>query len=163
MDTADEDIIAFWKLLYKHQVKYIMVGGFAAILHGTNRVTEDVDIWIKDTIENRKKFREVFKDLGYGDYIQFETMQFVPGWTSLYITSGIQLDVMTSLKGFEQEKFDYCFDTAYTAIIDDTPVKFLHINQLIEAKKAAGRAKDLLDVEELEKIRKITNEKNNDI
>jgi len=161
MDTGDEDIIVFWKLLYKYQVEYIMVGGFAAILHGTNRVTEDVDIWIKDTLENRKKFRAVFKEMGFGDYVQFETMQFIPGWTTLYISSGIELDVMTSLKGFEQEKFDYCYDTAYTAMIDEVPVRFLHINQLIEAKKAAGREKDLLDVAELEKIRKITEENKN--
>ncbi len=33
-----------------------MVGGFAAILHGTSRTTQDVDIWIKDTGENRKRF-----------------------------------------------------------------------------------------------------------
>lgn len=159
MDTADEDIIAFWKLLHKHQVKYIMVGGFAAILHGTSRVTEDVDIWIKDTIDNRKKFREVVKELGLGDYVQFETMQFVPGWTSLYISSGIELDVMTSLKGFEQEQFDSCYDIAYMALIDDAPVKFLHINQLIEAKKATGRPKDILDIEELEKIKEMNESK----
>lgn len=50
-------------------------------------------------------------------------------------------------------RFDECFQLAPTALIDDVPVKFLHINQLIEAKKASGRPKDLIDIAELEKIR----------
>ena len=57
---------------------------------------------------------------------------------------------MTSLSGFPAESFDNCYSVSPSAVIENIPVKFLHINQLIEAKKASGRTKDLLDVEELE-------------
>ena len=70
------------------------------------------------------------------------------------LNSGVQLDLMTSLKGFDQIRFDECYKLAPTALIEDVSVKFLHINQLIGAKKSFGRPKDLIDVEELEKIRK---------
>jgi hypothetical protein len=40
-------------------------------------------------------------------------------------------------------------------MIHDVPVKILHIDHLIAEKKKAGRPKDLLNVEELEKIRKL--------
>ena len=41
--------------------------------------------------------------------------------------------------------------------IEGIPVRFLHYNHLIECKKAAGRPGDLLDIEELEKIRRALN------
>lgn len=154
MDILDEEIIRLWETLNKNNTEYIMVGGFATNLHGFARITSDVDLWIKDTIENRKRLRASFIELNLGDFESIETMQFVPGWTTFRLDSGIDLDIMTSLKGLEQIKFDECYDIAPVAIIENVSVKFLHINQLIQAKKASGRPKDLMDIEELEKIKK---------
>jgi hypothetical protein len=64
---------------------------------------------------------------------------------------------MTSLVGFTQFDFDTCYADAPIATIFDVRIKFLHINHLMTGKKAAGRLKDLLDVEELEKIIKKRN------
>ena len=66
---------------------------------------------------------------------------------------------MTYIKGFEQETFDTCYQSASTAIIFDIPIKFLHINHLIESKKACDRAKDKIDVLELERIKAERDEK----
>lgn len=131
-----------------------MVGGFATSLHGFDRTTADLDLWIKDSPENRRSLRIVLKEMEIGDFDAIETTQFIPGFTSIMLNSGFELDLMTSLKGFDQARFDECYKIAPTAVIEEVPVKFLHINQLIEAKKAIGRAKDLIDIEELEKIRK---------
>ncbi|WP_317899254.1 hypothetical protein [Aurantibacillus circumpalustris] len=154
MDILDEEILNLWRLLEKHQTKYIMVGGFATTLHGFSRATADLDIWIKDTPENRRSFRLVLKELEIGDFESIETTQFVPGFTSILLNSGFELDIMTYLKGFDQVRFDECYGLAPEAVVEDVRVKFMHINQLIEAKKASGRKKDLMDVEELEKIKK---------
>lgn len=153
MDILDEEILGFWKLLYFNKVAYIMVGGFATNLHGFQRTTGDLDLWIKDTLDNRKRFRKTLKEAAIGDIESIETTQLIPGWTVLSFPSGFELDIMTSLKGFSAERFDECYKLSPTALIEEIPVKFLHLNQLIEAKKAAGRSKDLLDVIELEKIR----------
>jgi hypothetical protein len=130
-----------------------MVGGFAVNLHGFNRFTGDVDVWIKDTKSNRVAFRKVLNELNYADLPQIETIDFVPGWTTFSLNQGLELDVMTYIKGFEQARFDECFSYASVAKIKDVEVPFLHINQLIEAKKATNRPKDKIDVQELEKIR----------
>jgi len=153
MDILDEEILNLWKLLHQHNTAYIMVGGFATNLHGFSRTTADIDLWIKDTPENRKNLRNVLKDLDIGDFEAIESIDFVPGWSSISLNSGFELDIMTSLKGFEQISFDECYKIAPEAIIENIPVRFLHLNQLIEAKKASGRPKDLLDIEELEKLR----------
>lgn len=134
-----------------------MVGGFATNLHGFQRTTGDMDLWIKDTLMNRKNLRCVFKELEIGDFENLETVKFIPGWSTIFLNSGFELDIMTSLKGLEQDSFDDCYLIAPTANIFEIPIKFLHINNLIEAKKASARPKDLLDIIELEKIRKLDN------
>src|SRR6218665_31888 len=98
MDVLDEELLKFWRKLNEHHVKFIMVGGLATRFHGYNRATDDLDMWIEDTRENRRNLRKAFAALHYGDYPTIETMQFVPGWTSFY-AAGIVLDIMTSMKG----------------------------------------------------------------
>jgi len=60
---------------------------------------------------------------------------------------------MSYIKGFEQETFDACYESASTAFIFEIPIKFLHINHLIASKKACDRPKDKIDVMELERIK----------
>jgi hypothetical protein len=55
-----------------------MVGGFAARFNGYNRATDDIDVWLKDTPENRKNFRKAYAETGNGEFQSFETEEFVP-------------------------------------------------------------------------------------
>ena len=155
MDILDEDILSLWRSLNNNDVRYIMIGGFATNLHGYNRATNDIDLWIDDTLQNRKNLRKALKDQGSGDYDVIESMQFVPGWTDFQLNFGFKLDVMTSVKGLENIGFEECYNFAVIAEIEKIQVKFLHFNHLIICKKAMGRSKDLLDIEELEKIKKL--------
>jgi len=65
---------------------------------------------------------------------------------------------MTALKGVDLS-FDECLLMAPVAEIDGVMVPFLHINHLIANKKSVNRSKDQIDVIELEKIKKILEEK----
>ena len=158
MDVLNDELLRFWKALNQNNVRYIMVGGFATRFHGFNRNTDDLDMWLEDTGENRKNLRIAFSKLGYGDFSSLETMQFVPGWTNFYIGGGIELDIMTSMKGLENISFSECLDLASIAELENIQVPFLHINHLIENKKIVNRPKDQVDVIELEKIRKFREE-----
>lgn len=154
MDMLDEEFIAFWRSLNEHQVRYIMVGGLATFFHGYNRVTEDVDMWIDDTLDNRKRLRAAFRDLQYGDMESLETMEFVPGWTTFY-AAGVELDILTSMKGLEDQSFEDCYAMAAFVNLEGVKVPFLHINHLISNKKAVNRPKDQMDVIQLEEIKKL--------
>ena len=154
MDILDDEIIDLFKALDDYSVKYILVGGFATALNGFYRFTEDVDIWIEDTLQNRKNLNKALIKLGLPDMPQIERIDFVPGWSGINLPSGFPLDIMTSLSGFEKEKFEKCYLLCNEATVGGVALRFLHINQLIEAKKAANRPKDLIDIEELEKIKK---------
>jgi hypothetical protein len=79
-------------------------------------------------------------------------MQFIPGWTDFQLNMGFKLDIMTTVKGLENIGFEECYQYALIAEIEGVHVRFLHYNHL-DCKKAADRPRDLLDIEELEKIR----------
>ncbi|MGB3008340.1 MAG: hypothetical protein WBC06_17625 [Chitinophagaceae bacterium] len=59
-DIFQEDFRDFLKTLNNQEVKYIMVGGMAVILHGHARVIGDMDIWVECTKENYQKLAKAF-------------------------------------------------------------------------------------------------------
>ncbi len=165
MDIFDNEILKFWKALQNNQVRYIMVGGYAINLHGYQRFTGDMDIWIEDTAINRQNLRSAFIECEMGDYFMLDRMQYVPGWADFQLMNGFRLDIMIDMKGLEDFSFSECLEMAAIAEIDEVKVPFLHINhpflhinQMIANKKAVNRLKDQIDVIQLEKIRKLREE-----
>jgi hypothetical protein len=155
MDVFDEELLRFWKIAGQFQLKYIMIGGVATNLHGFQRTTEDIDLWIEETKANKEVLRKVFHEYGMGDFKTLPDMQFIPGWTYFHLDNGLRLDIMTSVKGLENSNFDSLLKSASIATIYGVEIPFLHLNALILTKKAANRPKDQLDLIELEKIKKI--------
>jgi len=158
MDIFDEELLAYWRCLNNAGVKYIMVGGVATNFNGYQRATDDIDVWIEDTVENRDHYRQAFEDYSGENYPQLLTIQIIPGWTYFHLNNGYRLDLMVNMKGLEGFSFDECLQLASRATIDDVIVPFLHINQLIINKKAVNRPKDQIDVIYLERIKKLTDD-----
>ena len=155
MDIFDEELIQFWTFLNNHNVKYIMIGGVATNLNGYQRATDDIDVWFEDTIENRERMRIAFREYGMGDFFMLATMQIIPGWTNFNLNNSVRLDLMVDMKGLEEYTFEECYAMSNKADIDGVIVPFLHINHLIQNKKAVNRPKDQLDVIYLEKIKEL--------
>ena len=151
MDINESAFLDLWKSLNEHGVRYILVGGFATNLHGYQRFTGDVDIYLEDTLENRQRLRKAYQSYIGIDFSSFETIQFVPGWIEFPLKDGTRLDIMTSMVGVEAT-FEECLQAAHIAIIDEIKIPVLHIRHLIANKKAVGRPKDQLDVQNLERI-----------
>jgi len=162
MDIFDEDLLAFWRTLNNRGVKYIMVGGVATNLYGYQRTTEDIDIWLDDTLANREQFRLAFREYSGTDLSGIANMQFIPGWVNLRLNNGFVLDILISMKGLEGFGFDTCLRQANIADIEDVRIPFLHINHLIANKKAVNRPKDQLDVIYLEQINALEKDSSED-
>lgn len=150
----NSQIIEIWKYFSLNRVKYLTVGGFAVNIYGYGRNTGDIDIFIENSIDNRENLRLALKQSGIGDFKNMSTIQFIPGWTDISLNFNLRLDIMTSVKGLENKTFEQLLEKAYIAEINDIPVYFLDYENLIIAKKAANRPKDILDIEELEKLNK---------
>ena len=153
----NSQIIEIWKYFYLNKVKYLTIGGFAVNLYGYGRNTGYIDIYIEDTIENRENLRIALKQSGIGDFENMNTMQFIPDWTDITLNFNLRLDIMTSVKGLENSTFKQLLEKAYITEISNILVYFIDYESLIIAKKAANRPKDILDIEELEKINKKSN------
>lgn len=151
MDVNDSAFLDLWQSLNTHEVRYILVGGFATNFHGYQRFTGDVDIYLEDNLENRQRLRKAYKAYCGIDFEGFETIQFVPGWIEFPLKDGTRLDIMTSMVGIDAT-FDECLRAARIAVIDEIKIPVLHIQHLISNKKSVGRLKDQDDVLNLERI-----------
>jgi hypothetical protein len=60
----NKDFLDFMLALNQSQVEYLIVGGYAVILHGYHRTMGDLDIWVNITEENFQRLKRVFTDFG---------------------------------------------------------------------------------------------------
>ena len=144
----NDDLRDFIQAMNNHNVDYILVGGYAVILHGYRRVTGDMDIWVKSTKENYLKLARAFSEFGLPLFDMTEE-KFLDTDTVDVFSYGrppVSIDIITKLKGVE---FDDAFSQAQIFNEDGLMIRFLHLNTLLQAKKASGRHKDLDDIEKL--------------
>ena len=140
------DFKEFLKLLKDHDVRYLLIGGYAVGYHGYPRATEDLNIWVAIHPDNAQKLVSVLKAFGFDDpaltpdlFLQkpkIIRMGFPP----------MRLEITTSISGVE---FDECYQTRITDTLDDVEVTVIDLEHLKKNKKASGRAKDIADLENL--------------
>ncbi|MBK7122404.1 MAG: hypothetical protein IPH68_06055 [Chitinophagaceae bacterium] len=144
----NEDFRDFIRALNKHEVEYLLVGGYAVILHGYRRSTGDMDIWVNVTAENHKKLVNAFLDFGLPttdiseeNFLRNEDLD-----VFTFGTPPVCIEILKKVKGCN---FDEAFKISEQFDENGLQVRFLHINTLIEAKRSSGRHKDLDDIEKL--------------
>lgn len=143
-----EDFRDFIKALNVNDVRYILVGGFSVILHGRSRTTGDMDVWVDRTHDNYKKLQSAFLLFGMPVFDMTED-KFLNSTLTDVFTFGrppAAIDVMVEVLGLS---FDKCFLKAVYFKEDDLMIRTIHLSDLIDAKKASGRYKDLDDIEHL--------------
>lgn len=141
-----DDFREFLRLLSAKRVEYLLVGGYAVGLHGYPRATVDLDIWVHAVPANAERTVAALKDFG------FESRSLEPGlFTSprSIVRFGVppfRIEVMTSIDGVE---FDACRRRAVEFDLDGLDVPVISLDDLKANKKAAGRYKDLADLDNL--------------
>jgi hypothetical protein len=146
------------KRLNDHQVKYVLVGGIACVVHGSQIVTQDIDICAPLTLENLSGLLRALEDL----HPRFRTARDLrplpgepaklEGFKNLYLVTDIgQLDVLSGITGVG----DHSEVDRHTIQVDleGTPCRVLDLDTLITAKKAMNSPKDRQAAIELEAIR----------
>jgi hypothetical protein len=143
-----EDFRDFLTALNKQQVRYLLVGGFAVILHGYSRTTGDMDIWVERTPENYQRIKQAFLQFGMPVFdMTEENFLSHPNWD--VFTFGlppVAIDLMIKVKGLD---FETCFENATYFEDNDLQIRTINRADLLKAKKMAGRSKDLNDIENL--------------
>ena len=154
------------------KVEYLIVGGLAVVAYGYLRFTADMDIVIALTEENIMRVVDVFVKLGYKPRVPVKIEDFAnpekrKEWSekkNMIVFSLISEKFKTTpVDIFLSEPFDFQkeYKNAYWINLDKKlKVPFVNIDQLINMKSNSGRNKDIIDIENLLKIKAILNEKN---
>lgn len=141
-----EDFKEFIQLLNKNSAEYIVVGGYAVAAHGYPRYTGDIDFWVKPSHDNAEKIIKSLTEFGFGS-IDISTDDLVS--SNRIIQLGFppnRIDIITSIDGVD---FNECLREKKEVNIEGIPIPFLSLHHLKLNKKASGRTKDKLDLENL--------------
>lgn len=149
MNIFNEDFQEFLTCFNEAEVDYLLVGGYSVILHGYPRTTGDMDLWVKKNKTNYLKIENAFKlfkmplfDMTITNFLSLEYDVFSFGKIP------VKIDILTAVKGLifrDSYKEKIIFE-----LENDLNIPVINYNDLIKAKKAAGRFKDLGDIEQLE-------------
>lgn len=149
----------------KQKVKYVLVGGIAGNLLGLMRSTADLDILVEMSDDNLKKIVKILKRLNYRveqpvDPLKIADRQVRENWIK-----NKHMKTFNFYKNDEFKEVDIIIESPVTfeegeksAIlirIDDLRVPVISIDNLIKMKKKTDRAVDRLDIEELNRIKRL--------
>jgi len=149
MMKAEKDFEEFIRLLNYHKVKYLIVGAYALIYYTFPRNTGDIDFFIDNSELNAKRLVKVLKDFGF-EGIGLVKEDFTKPDSVIQLGfPPVRIDILTSISGIN---FDEAYKNRIKAKLGNEKVYFISRTDLIKNKKAAGRTKDLLDIEQLEKF-----------
>jgi hypothetical protein len=135
-----------FKSLEHHEVKYLVIGGVASILHGVPRATFDLDMVIEATPENTHRMLEAFLEAGLGT-ASLTTVEDLLANEITIFEDRVRIDVQTSTPGIE---FDTAWGRKETMNYDGQDFFVVCKDNLISSKRAAGRDVDLEDLRLLE-------------
>lgn len=155
-----------FKALADSEVEYVVVGGLAVIMHGYLRATADLDLAIGLSPQNAGRGMQTLASIGLqprlpvpiqdfadaakrGDWLQHRNMLVFPLWDPSNPLRSV--DVFID----EPIPFDALRRDAVHKDYDGVDVPVASIDHLIEMKQRAARARDLDDIDKLQKIRDI--------
>ena len=140
------DFKEFLRLLSDRRVEYLLIGGYAVAYHGYPRATADIDIWIAIHPSNAQKTVSVLKDFGF-DLPQVTVELFLKEKQIIRMGSPpVRIEIATSISGVD---FQACWSARIVDVLDGVEVNIIDLKHLKINKQAAGRHKDLDDLENL--------------
>jgi predicted nucleotidyltransferase len=138
-------------------VDFVVVGGYAGMMHGSALITRDVDVCAVLSAENVEKIRRAFADINPVHRQTHRLLSFLehpaPGQplVNLYLrTDKGVIDILSSILGIGD--FERLRNSAVDMPMFGRTYPVISIEDLITAKEAVGREKDLLAVKELRAI-----------
>ena len=154
MDIEHPEFISFLKCAQKNKLRYMCIGGYAVNYYGFLRMTEDLDIWIAPTNENKKCFFDTMLCMGYTEN-EFDDIKDEDFTTYFMCSLGTRPNVIDVLTIIHQvANFDEAEKQMSVHMInDDIEMKIISYELLKTIKLRSQREKDYWDVAQLDKLR----------
>jgi len=144
--NIQDDFKEFLRLLKKNNVEFVIVGGYAVAFHGYIRTTNDMDIFFRNASENINNIENALIDFGFTKG-SFNLDEFYdPGSIIRMGIPPVRIEMINTISGLT---FDQVWKNKVSGNYGDIQIFYIGFNELIKNKKASGRPKDLLDIDEL--------------
>lgn len=140
---------AVFRCFASHDVKYVVIGGIAAILHGVPRTTFDVDVLIEPSRHNAESLLRALEEAGMGTALLTTPDEVLANEITVF-QDVLRIDVQTRTPGLD---FATAWAGRQTKTVEGEPFFVVSLPDLLASKRAAGRPVDLEDVRLLESRR----------
>ena len=151
------DYARLLRLLAEHGVAFIIIGGAAAVIHGSSRLTQDLDVAYERSPQNIRRLVQALSDLS--PYLRGAPPGLPFHWSEGTIRMGLNFTLQTSLGDLDLlgevtggGRYENLIDHAIEVEVFGVRCHCLGLEALIRVKRAAGRPKDLEAIAELEAI-----------
>ena len=146
------------RLLGEHDVRYVLIGGLAAITHGASIVTQDIDVCHARDMPNLERLATALRSANAelrgaepGLPFRLDATTLARGESFTFTTDIGWLDILGTPAG--TAGYEDLARTAERFDLFGQRVLVAHVDDLIRMKRAAGRPKDLIAAEELGALR----------
>jgi len=144
VNNLTEKFLSVLNALQQEGVDYVLIGGFAVVLHGSPRFTEDIDIFIRNTEKNIEKLRKALNTVFQDDSISEITSQEIQNYA--VIRYGTTEDFYIDIIGNIGEKFSYDDILSEEIVVEGVKIKIATIESLYKLKEKTYRAIDQNDL-----------------
>jgi hypothetical protein len=141
-----KDLREFVECLRANEVEFLIVGALAVSWHGFPRFSGDIDIFVNPNRDNAERVIAALKQFGFASIGM--TMDDLIAEDRI-IQLGVEpnrIDLLTSISAVT---FEEAWQSRVEGTLDGVPVHFIGRDALIKNKRASGRSKDLIDIDEL--------------
>jgi hypothetical protein len=143
---VQKDFKELLELFNRHNVKYIIVGGYALAFHGAPRYTGDLDIFVRPDSMNAQRIMRALEAFGF-ESVGLTAADFEKPDNVIQLgVPPVRVDIVTSLTGISWES---AFENRVQGRYGDVQVNYIGREQFILNKRSIGRKKDLADIESL--------------
>jgi hypothetical protein len=148
MDTIHlpPDFKEFIRFMNSEQVEYLLVGGYAVGMYGAPRFTSDMDIWVDAARQNAAKLGKAMRQFGFREPEIVAGRFLKPNSVFRMGHPPLQIDLVSEIAGCT---FADCYARRQIFSRDEIEISIISLDDLKQNKRAAGRHKDLGDLEAL--------------
>ena len=133
----------------RHEVRYLVVGGWALAAHGVPRLTKDLDLWVWPDDGNADAVVRALEEFGFAE-LGLARDDFISPDVVVHLGyPPNRVDLITTPSGVD---FQQCWADRLSLTLDGLEVPFIGLEGLKANKRASGRAQDVVDVQVLEGI-----------
>ena len=140
----NSDFSDLLRIFNDHNVKYLVIGGYAVVQYAEPRFTKDLDVLISTDPENAEAVYNALREFG-APLAGLTPKDFSEeGFFFQMGVPPVRVDVLMGIPGIQ---FDECWERRMKVDFDGLKVMFISKQDLIVSKRAAGRPQDLIDAD----------------